>query len=85
MDQHFTSQTVSTDSRPAPISAGYASGVREECGIFGIYDTAGGGVSREIYRACAPCSTGARSPAASPSLPPTVRLKTFGFTRDWGW
>ena len=50
MDQHFTSQTVSTDSRPAPISAGYASGVREECGIFGIYDTAGGGVSREIYR-----------------------------------
>ena len=50
MDQHFISQTVSTDSRPAPISAGYASGVREECGIFGIYDTAGGGVSREIYR-----------------------------------
>ncbi|HJC48049.1 MAG TPA: hypothetical protein IAA04_08350, partial [Candidatus Lachnoclostridium pullistercoris] len=50
MDQNFTSQTVSLDGRSASIPAGAASGVREECGIFGIYDTAGGTVSREIYK-----------------------------------
>ncbi|HIX51862.1 MAG TPA: hypothetical protein IAA28_03520, partial [Candidatus Lachnoclostridium stercoripullorum] len=52
MDQHLISPTASLNphSRTAPIPAGYASGLREECGIFGILDPSGGGVARTIFR-----------------------------------
>ena len=62
MDQHLISPTgrlnthkssagsLNSHSRTAPIPAGYASGLREECGIFGILDPSGGGVAKTIFR-----------------------------------
>ena len=62
MDQHLISPigrlnthkssagSLNSHSRTAPIPAGYASGLREECGIFGILDPSGGGVAKTIFR-----------------------------------
>ena len=48
--------------------------VREECGVFGIYDS--GMVPTSVLRstmAFPPCSTEDRSPAELPSLTPAVQ------------
>ena len=44
----------------------YDTGLREECGVFGIYDLDGADVSPSIYYAFPPCSTEDRSPAELP-------------------
>ena len=44
----------------------YNSGLREECGVFGIYDLDGNDVAPLFIMALKLNSTGARSPAASP-------------------
>lgn len=51
----------------------YDTGLREECGVFGIYDLDGADVSPSIYYGLSACSTEDRSPAESPSLTPAVQ------------
>ena len=45
----------------------YDTGLREECGVFGIYDLDGADVSPSIYYGLS------RSPAELPSLTPAVQ------------
>ena len=49
----------------------YDTGLREECGVFGIYDL-DGAVLRSTM-AFPPCSTEDKSPAELPSLTPAVQ------------
>ena len=51
----------------------YDTGLREECGVFGIYDLDGADVSPRSTMAFPPCSTEDRSPAELPSLTPAVQ------------
>ena len=46
----------------------YDTGLREECGVFGIYDLDGADVSPSIYYGLSD-----RSPAELPSLTPAVQ------------
>ena len=41
----------------------YDTGLREECGVFGIYDLDGADVSPSIYYGLSACSTEDKSPA----------------------
>ena len=49
----------------------YDTGLREECGVFGIYDLDGADVSPSIYYGLSALQH--RSPAESPSLTPAVQ------------
>lgn len=51
----------------------YDTGLREECGVFGIYDLDGADVSPSIYYGLSALRTEDRSPAELPSLTPAVQ------------
>ena len=76
MDQHLISPTASLNphSRTAPIPAGYASGLREECGIFGILDPSGGALQHRGQESCGIAVSSTEGPR-----------RTSIFTRAWGW
>ena len=45
-------------------------GIKEECGVFGIYDPEGGSVSTDIYYGLSALQHRGRNPAESPSAIP---------------
>jgi len=63
---------------------GNMSGVKEECGVFGIYDLDGGNIAPFIM-VLPRCSTGDRSPAEWPFQGRTEREETYSFIKISDW
>lgn len=51
----------------------YETGLREECGVFGMFDLEGGDVARDMYYGLSALRTAVRSHAASQSVTRTVQ------------
>ena len=60
----------------------YETGLREECGVFGMFDLEGGDVARDMYYS-AHSSTAVRSHAASQSVTRTVQRALSTATKGW--
>lgn len=60
-------------------------GIKEECGVFGIYDPEGGSISTDIYYGLSALQHRGRNPAESPSAIPRGRKGWSSAARGWGW
>ena len=61
----------------------YETGLREECGVFGMFDLEGGDVARDMYYGLSALQHRGRSHAASQSVTRTVQRALSTATKGW--
>ena len=60
-------------------------GIKEECGVFGIYDLDGGNVVPSIYYGLTSLQHRGQEPADLQFPIQREKLEIFSFIRIWGW
>lgn len=58
--------------------------LKEECGVFGIYNPDGSAAAPSIYYGFLLCSTADRKPAVLPSVTQMARKEISPGTKTWG-